>query len=142
MVGPTGTTVPTTVDPLVTAICKLNHNVKALPPTYKHPTVLKRLNAEPDLSAFVQSLPSDLKRKLDEPDSDEWYTVFAVPNNVWNQMTSGISSSEVSHIVTIEDKGQATDSLLRKLTDIYRFLFTLLLAEKQHLLIGYFFTES
>ncbi|KAH8872724.1 Gynecophoral canal protein [Schistosoma japonicum] len=66
----------------------------ALPPTYKHPTVLKRLTAESDLSAFVQSLPQDVKRKLDEPDSNEWYTVFAVPNNAWNKMTSEIVATE------------------------------------------------
>uniref|UniRef100_A0A3Q0KT37 Transforming growth factor-beta-induced protein ig-h3 n=1 Tax=Schistosoma mansoni TaxID=6183 RepID=A0A3Q0KT37_SCHMA len=67
----------------------------ALPPTYKYPTVLKRLNAESDLTAFVQSLPQDIKRKLDEPDSIEWYTVFAVPNNIWNKITSGIVSTEI-----------------------------------------------
>ncbi|CAH8858041.1 unnamed protein product [Trichobilharzia szidati] len=88
----------------------------ALPPTYKHPTVLKRLNAEPDLSAFVQSLPSDLKRKLDEPDSDEWYTVFAVPNNVWNQMTSGISSSEAKEALArqhVMEKMLCSDAIVQ-----------------------------
>ncbi|CAH8561972.1 unnamed protein product [Heterobilharzia americana] len=80
----------------------IHHIDGALPPTYKYPTVLKRLNAEPDLSAFVQSLPNDLKKKLDEPDSNVWYTVFAVPNNVWNRMISGITSPEAKEALVRE----------------------------------------
>ncbi|CAH8591294.1 unnamed protein product [Heterobilharzia americana] len=80
----------------------IHHIDGALPPTYKYPTVLKRINAEPDLSAFVQSLPNDLKKKLDEPDSNVWYTVFAVPNNVWNRMISGITSPEAKEALVRE----------------------------------------
>ncbi|CAH8290062.1 unnamed protein product, partial [Schistosoma turkestanicum] len=88
----------------------------ALPPTHKYPTVLKRLTAESDLSAFVQSLPQDLKRKLDEPNSNEWYTVFAVPNNVWNKLTSGIVATETKEALArhhVMNKMLCSDAIVK-----------------------------
>ncbi|CAH8562400.1 unnamed protein product [Schistosoma mattheei] len=88
----------------------------ALPPTYKYPTILKRLIAEPDLSSFVQSLPQDIKRKLDEPDSIEWYTVFAVPNNIWNRITSGIVSTEIKEALArqhVMNKMLCSDAIVK-----------------------------
>ncbi|CAH8597809.1 unnamed protein product [Schistosoma haematobium] len=88
----------------------------ALPPTYKYPTILKRLIAEPDLSSFVQSLPQDIKRKLDESNSIEWYTVFAVPNNIWNRITSGIVSTEIKEALArqhVMNKMLCSDAIVK-----------------------------
>ncbi|KER19261.1 fasciclin domain protein [Opisthorchis viverrini] len=56
----------------------------ALPATGKYPSVMDRLQAEPDISNFVQALPPDTKNALSRRDSRELYTVFAPTNDAWN----------------------------------------------------------
>ncbi|BHF60286.1 hypothetical protein SprV_0100325000 [Sparganum proliferum] len=60
----------------------------------KYPTVLKRLQAEPDVRDFVSSIPSDLRRELDSPNSQQRFTVFAPDNAAWNNAKSKASSPE------------------------------------------------
>lgn len=87
----------------------------------KYPTVLKRLEAEPDVRDFVSSIPSDLRRELDSPSSQKRYTVFAPNNAVWNNAKAKASSPEAverlvrGHVVDNMVCGNSIDPEKRKI---------------------------
>ncbi|VDP70159.1 unnamed protein product [Echinostoma caproni] len=66
----------------------------AIPPSNRYPTVLSRLQSDPNLSQFVQALPSDVRSALDRRDSSIWYTVFAPTNRAWSEAVSRLPSGE------------------------------------------------
>ncbi|VDK30321.1 unnamed protein product [Dibothriocephalus latus] len=55
---------------------------------------MKRLQADPEVRDFVSSIPSDLRRELDSPNSQQRYTVFAPKNSAWNSAKNKASSPQ------------------------------------------------
>ncbi|VDD74276.1 unnamed protein product [Mesocestoides corti] len=60
----------------------------------KYGSVLQRLQSDPDLSAFVADIPSDLRSQLSSANSKERFTVFAPNNNAWRSAKYGINDAQ------------------------------------------------
>ncbi|EUB63684.1 Transforming growth factor-beta-induced protein ig-h3 [Echinococcus granulosus] len=87
----------------------------------RYSSVIQRLEADPDLSAFTADIPTDLRSQLGAANSMERYTVFAPTNSAWQVAKRGVNGPQgVANLVKqhMHDGlvcGQSLDDQLRLL---------------------------